>query len=102
MRSRRVVFSAAARRDVAEAVAFVARDDAGAAGRLRDRLVSASRRLGEFPDLGRGGVPGGDGSRRTFAVPGTPHRLVYRADAGTVTILRVWHGARQWPPSDES
>jgi toxin ParE1/3/4 len=51
--------------------------------------------LAEFPRVGRSGrIPG----TRELVVLRTPYFLVYRIDEPLVEILRVVHGARQWPP----
>ncbi|MGK7870207.1 type II toxin-antitoxin system RelE/ParE family toxin [Falsiroseomonas sp. E2-1-a20] len=84
-----------ARRDLIDAVDYTARENRGAAERLRARLIEAAGRLGTFPAMGRSDEMG----RRLFAVPGTPFLLIYREEADHVLILRVWHGARQWPPA---
>ncbi len=89
----RLVVSREARRDVAEATRFVARDDPAAARRLAARIDEAVRRLLEFPSLGVDA-----GHVRVMTVAGTPFRVLYRRDSGDVVILRIWHGARGWPP----
>ncbi|MBX9697960.1 MAG: type II toxin-antitoxin system RelE/ParE family toxin [Acetobacteraceae bacterium] len=92
----RIVISVAALRDLEEAVAFIAAENPDAATRLAARLRQAGAKLGDFPLMG----PRLAGSRscRAFAVPATPFWLVYRVKGDTVTILRIWHGARGWPP----
>ncbi len=59
------------------------------------RLRAAAARLVTFPALG---VPYGGRDRRVINVAQTPFRLVYRVRGETITILRIWHGARRWPP----
>ena len=93
---RRVLLAARARRDLAETIALIAHDDPNAAERLLRRVEAAAERPAAFPEMGPArGVAG----VRIFAVSRTPFALVYRHDAETVTILRVWHGARGWPPA---
>jgi len=36
---------------------------------------------------------------RVATVHETQYRLIYAVLADELLILRVWHGARQWPPS---
>lgn len=84
-----------ARRDLTEAVAYIARENRDAAQRLRARLLDAADHLTTFPAMGRSDAAG----RRLFAAPGTPFLLIYREEADHLLILRVWHGARQWPPA---
>jgi len=84
-----------ARRDLAEAVDHIARENREASGRLKARLMEAGSRLAAFPQMGRSDGAG----RRLLAVPGTSFLLIYREEKDHVLILRVWHGARQWPPA---
>jgi toxin ParE1/3/4 len=92
---RSLVFAEAARRDVEEAVAFIARDDPAAAGRMVDRIEAVAAMLLSFPRAGAALSR----ERRVIGVGGTPFRLIYRETRGGITILRVWHGARGWPPA---
>ncbi len=87
--------TATAQRDLTEAIAHVAEENPAAARRLRDRLVEAAIQLQTFPTIG---TTLGKG-RRSFVVPGTRFRLVYRHGETGILILRVHHGARQWPPA---
>ena len=89
----RLALSGTARRDLAEAIAFIAADNPQAADR-QNRLIQATAfRLARFPALGRAEA----GGRRVAQVPGTPFRLIYEVRRDSILILRVWHGARQWP-----
>lgn len=93
---RTVRLSAAALRDLEEATAFIADDNPGAADRMAARLQVAAAGLAEFPF--RGPVLPGARPRRVLSVPDTPFRLVYAVSGDRVLILRIWHGARRWPP----
>lgn len=90
-----VRLSTAALRDLSEAVAFIATENPDAARRLRARLVEAADGLREFPAMAQTDGRG----RRIFSVPGTRFRLLYRVGEQTVVVLRILHGARQWPPA---
>ncbi len=57
-------------------------------------LSRHAKRLRRFPQLGR---PGRVEGTREAPLPRTPFILVYRVADDTMTILRVLHGARQWP-----
>ena len=90
-----VVFAARANRDLAEIIAFVAEDAPEAAMRVERRLRERAMGLGQFPEMGAV-QPGGMG--RMLGVAGTPFTLIYREEPDRITILRIWHGARGWPP----
>lgn len=91
----RLRLSRAALRDLTEAVTYVAADNIDAAERLRERLLVAADQLRRFPALG----PAEANDRRVFTVTGTRFRLIYRVGPAEIVILRILHGARQWPPA---
>jgi toxin ParE1/3/4 len=83
-----------ARDDVARIVRHIANDNVTAALRTGDRIVSATEGLSQFPERGRLGEEAGT---RELVISGTPYLTIYRI-AAEVEILRVIHGAQQWPP----
>ncbi|MDJ0852774.1 MAG: type II toxin-antitoxin system RelE/ParE family toxin [Myxococcota bacterium] len=74
---------------------YIASDNPHAALGTIDRIESAALRLQEFPQSGR---EGSVTDTREMAIPGLPFLLIYRVREATVEVLRVLHGARQWPP----
>ncbi len=94
MRPLRVTARAA--RDLKEAVGFIAQGNPMAAETLAARLDETMALLARFPEAGPA-LPGR--SFRILQVAGTPYRLVYSLSGAEVTTLRVWHGARAWPPA---
>jgi plasmid stabilization system protein ParE len=50
--------------------------------------------LARFPEMGR---PGRIEGTRELVISRTPYIAAYRILGGTVQILRVLHGAQQWP-----
>jgi plasmid stabilization system protein ParE len=50
--------------------------------------------VAEFPQMGRSGRIEGT---RELVISGTPYIAAYRIDGDAVRILRVLHGAQQWP-----
>jgi toxin ParE1/3/4 len=91
----RVEWLPEAARAFSEAVEWIAEDDPQAAIAVGDAIIEAIDRLTRFPRMGRlGRVPG----TRELPVTGTPYVLVYRVEADAVVVLRVLHGAQQWPP----
>ena len=72
----------------------ISRDQPAAAASVADRIIGASELLRVQPRLGRlGRAP----STRELAVARTPYLLIYRDQVEAVTILRVLHGAQNWP-----
>ena len=84
-----------ARADLLAIVDYISDDNPEAAQRLKDDIEASTARLLEHPKLYRAGrVPG----TREMAVR-TNYVVIYAEDARAVSILRVLHAARQWPPS---
>ncbi len=79
--------------DLMEVVDYIARDDPVAAWRVHDEIYDRADVLDEQPKIGRPGLVHGT---REFVLSGTPFILIYRSDP--VVIVRVLHGAQQWPP----
>jgi toxin ParE1/3/4 len=50
--------------------------------------------LQKFPERGR---PGRKTDTRELIVPGLPYVVVYRVHERVVEIVRILHGAQQWP-----
>ncbi len=73
---------------------YIATDNPKAARGTADRLLGAVQRLTQFPASGR---PGRVPYTRELVIADTPYLIVYRVSDETVEILRVIHGARQWP-----
>ncbi len=73
---------------------YIARDSPPAAARVVTAIVSAVKRLRQYPALGR---PGRVTGTRELIVPGTPYIVPYRVRGDAVEVLRVFHAARRWP-----
>jgi toxin ParE1/3/4 len=58
------------------------------------RIHESAKLLSLIPGAGR---PGRVNGTRELVVLRTPYILVYRLKAGTIRVLRVYHGARRWP-----
>ena len=91
----KLLFAKAARQELEEAAGYVAEHNPRAARNLEERVLATAQRLTVFPHLGR---PLDDTGRRRFEIGGTPYRLIYAVRRDAVVILRIWHGARRWPP----
>ncbi len=70
---------------------YVAEDDASAADAMLDRVFEVTRKLAEWPEMGRE-RPELMESLRSFAVGS--HLIYYRIRGGQLEILRVLHGRR--------
>ena len=75
---------------------YIARDDPAAARRVVAAIQRSVALLARYPAAGRRGRVEGT---RELVVPGTPYVVPYRIRGLSVEILRVFHGARKWPPT---
>ncbi len=67
--------------------------------RIEARIEARVEALFHTPEIGRPGrVPG----TRELAIHRTPFLAVYRIEGRTISILRILHGARQWPEALEA
>ena len=90
----KIVFSPQARDDLREIFLYIASDNPDAARALLKRFRSRITDLEDAPHIGRPGrVPG----TRELAIPGTAYIAPYQVRGDQLQILRVYHGARQWP-----
>jgi addiction module RelE/StbE family toxin len=90
----RLDWKKAARVDLLAIVDYVADDNPDAAQRLKDEIEIKASKLLTRPKLYRLGRIVGT---REMVVR-TNYVVIYAEDDDTVTILRVLHTARQWPP----
>lgn len=80
--------------DLERIAEHIARDKPGAALAMWDEIESQVERLKEFPNSGR---PGRLKGTRELVVPRTSFIVVYRVAKTHVELIRVLHGAQQWP-----
>ena len=73
---------------------YIAQDNQAAAHVVHDAILRQIGRLAEHPRIGR---PGRVEGTRGLVISGTPYIVAYRVAGQAVTILRVLHGAQQWP-----
>lgn len=92
----RVVWTAAARAAREAAIEYIAQDSLTAALSQLDEIERQTDRLAEHPKLGRVGRVRGT---RELVISRTPFIAVYRLHEAsqTIQILRLLHGAQQWP-----
>ena len=74
--------------------AYIARDNPGAAERVRERILSAVRNLADMPNMGR---PGRVEDTRELIVSGMPYIVAYTVLDDQVVIIAVQHSAQKWP-----
>ncbi|MBI5329824.1 MAG: type II toxin-antitoxin system RelE/ParE family toxin [Betaproteobacteria bacterium] len=83
----------AAVRDLIALRAYIAQDNPPAAARIAQAIRERVALLQAHPMLGRAGRLHGT---RELVVSGTPYTVVYLPEADRLTVLRVFHQARQW------
>jgi toxin ParE1/3/4 len=89
-----LVFVDPAARDLADIIDSIALDNLQAAEDVYRALMTSANRLCDFPEIGHPGrLPG----TREWRVASLPYLLVYQVSADTVTIIAVFHGARDLP-----
>ncbi len=88
----RLVFTDPAARDLEAIIDYIALDSPKAAEGVYRAIIEAAAQLRDFPNLGRAGqLP----DTRESPVTALPYLVVYEVGAGAVTILAVFHGARE-------
>lgn len=96
-----VILSPTARHDLRRAVRWISVDAPDHALRYGRLLVSRTKVLAQFPELGRVVPEFGNPAIREIIV--RSYRIVYRVRhaEGRVEIIRYWHGARGTPEIPE-
>ena len=82
--------------DLDHIAGYISQDNPEAARRTVRRLWTAVKSLAEQPEMGR---PGRVHGTRELVVSDTPFVVPYRVVGSEIEILRVLHGARDWPKS---
>lgn len=87
----RLVFAEPAERDLNSIIDYIALDNPRAAEKVFRAIRAAAGRLSRSPEMGRPGrLPG----TREFPVSSLSYLLVYEVGADVLTILAVFHTAR--------
>lgn len=89
-----VQWTVSADSDRENAINSIAKDSLTAALSRLDEIEGQTDRLADYPKLGR---PGRVKGTRELVVNRTPFMVVYRIKAEFIQMLRVLHGAQQWP-----
>jgi toxin ParE1/3/4 len=87
----RVNYSSAARRDLDSIIDYISLEDRAAAERVFYAISDSVGRLGDYPNMGHAGRVS---DTRELSVTGLPYIVVYEVSAEAVTVLAVFHGAR--------
>lgn len=80
--------------DLSRIVRRIQNDHPSAAREIAKTLYDGCGRLRDFPRLGRKGRIKGT---RELVFPGLPYIVVYRVQDEFVEIIRIYHGAQDWP-----
>jgi len=83
-----------AKQDFEDIVEYIAADNPIAAIEQVDEIEEQTSLLTSHPKIGR---PGRVKGTRELVIVRTPYIAAYRIKGKTVQILRVLHGAQQWP-----
>ena len=73
---------------------YIAQDNPTAAVSQGDRIAEQIEILQQHPQMGR---PGRKQGTRELVISRTPFIVVYSVKGKRVELLRVLHGAQQWP-----
>ena len=97
-----VALSPTARRDLRDIVRYISLDSPERAVGFGQFLVSSTKRLADFPEMGRVVPEFGDPLIREIIV--RSYRVIYRLDHGDrrVDVARFWHGARGSPGIEDT
>lgn len=92
-----IALSPSARRDLRDIVRYISVDSPERALGFARLLVNSTKRLSDFPELGRVVPEFADPSIREIVV--RSYRVIYRVDHADcrIDVVRFWHGARGTP-----
>jgi addiction module RelE/StbE family toxin len=90
----KLTWSASALSDRDAIFTYIEANNPSAAIMIDERIMAATRRLVDFPASGRVGRIAGT---RELVINGTPYIAAYAVTETAVRVLRVLHGAQEWP-----
>jgi toxin ParE1/3/4 len=93
----RAILAPRARRELAEAITWLARDSPAAAKTLRAAVDDALVLIGKYPEVGALRPELVDPPIRFWRVRGFAYLLIYRPITPRPRVIRVVHGARDLP-----
>ncbi len=83
-----------AMQDVARITRYIRKDNLTAARAVATAIFDSGNSLADLPNRGKIGRIAGT---REIFFPGWPYVLVYRVNPEAIDILRIYHGAQDWP-----
>src|SRR5262245_20035456 len=93
-KSMRIQWTKVAERNLDQVEEYIAQDNPRAAVNTVLKIIKAVKLLEEQPAMGRVGRVV---DTRELVISGTPYIVPYRVKNDRIQILRVLHGAMQWP-----
>jgi len=90
----RIRWTTRAANDLYNIVKRIQRDNEAAAAKVANILYQGCDDLRTFPRRGRSGRIQGT---RELVFPGLPYILVYQIKHQIVEVVRIYHGAQDWP-----
>jgi len=90
----RIQWTKGAERNLDQVEEYIAQDNPRAAVNTVLKIIKAVKLLEEQPAMGRVGRVV---DTRELVISGTPYIVPYRVKNDRIQILRVLHGAMQWP-----
>jgi toxin ParE1/3/4 len=90
----RLRWTTPAAQDLYNIVLRIQQDNPDAAAKVAKTLYDGCGKLGNFPRRGRKGRIEGT---RELVFAGLPYIVVYRIQDQNLEILRIYHGAQDWP-----
>jgi toxin ParE1/3/4 len=90
----RLRWTTPAANDLYKIIEYIQRDNLEVAARVAQTLYDGCGTLINFPYRGRSGRIEGT---RELIFPGLPYIVVYQIHEQSVEIIRIYHGAQDWP-----
>ena len=90
----KAVWTKAAIRDLVHIREYIARENPDSAREIALKIVDATDRIIQFPEVGRAGRVNGT---RELVVSGTQYLVLYRLKKKAIHFLRALHGHQKWP-----
>lgn len=91
---KRVVWTVPGEHDRERHIAYISERNPRAGLKVGNLIDAATIRLERFPLSGR---PGRAAGSRELVIVGTPFVAIYRIFGDSVEVLRLLHGAQDWP-----